>query len=267
MQRINLGDIVPVSTIDWRGKVSAVIFLRGCPLRCVYCQNYNLLEGDNYVEMREIEEEIEKSADFIDAVVLSGGEPFMQPNAIERISDFARKKSLLLGVQTNGFYPEVVESLLKENLIDKIFLDIKAPLSDETIYENLTRAKISSVSVNVNANVSVSVVERVKNTLDVCVKREIDLELVTTVFRNLIAKEEVKKIAEEIQLECARCPYIIQQGQPEHAMEKEIRKEDAFSREELKEMAELISKVSSLEEIRIRTKECGEEVLFKRHSF
>jgi pyruvate formate lyase activating enzyme len=261
MEKINLGDIVPISTIDWRGKVSAVIFLRGCPLRCVYCQNYNLLEGDNYVEMREIEEELKKSMDFIDAVVLSGGEPFMQPHAIERISEFARKKSLLLGVQTNGFYPEVVESLLKGDLIDKIFLDIKAPLSDKTLYERVTRARFSNVDVDVD------VVERVKSTLDVCVKRKIDLELVTTVFRNLIAKEEVKKIAEEIQRECARCPYIIQQGQPEHAMEEEIRKEEALSREELKEMAELISKVSSLEEIRIRTKECGEEVSFKRHSF
>jgi pyruvate-formate lyase-activating enzyme len=74
MKEINLGGIIPFSTIDWRGKAAMVIFLGGCPLRCIYRQNYNLLEGLNYVERHEIEEEIKKNEDFIDAVVISGGE-------------------------------------------------------------------------------------------------------------------------------------------------------------------------------------------------
>lgn len=127
--KVNFGGTVPFSTIDWRGKASMVIFLRGCPLQCIYCHNYKLLEDPNYVEQEEI----------------------------EAIAEFVKKRSLFVAVQTNGFYPAVVETLLEKNLIDKIFLDIKAPLSDGTLYEK------------------------------------------TTVFKNLVGAEEVKRIAKELE--------------------------------------------------------------------
>jgi pyruvate formate lyase activating enzyme len=256
-QRINLGGIVPFSTIDWRGKAAMVIFLRKCPLRCIYCQNYNLLEDDNYVEMQEIEEDIKKNEDFIDAVVLSGGEPFMQPRAIEAISEYAKKRSLFVGVQTNGFYPEVIEFMLKdegeekEKLIDKIFLDIKAPLSDEKLYAKLTKVP--------------DVAERVRNTLDICVRAKINLELVTTVFKNLVGADEVKRIAKEIEeAGAAHCPYVIQQGRAELVPGKAIKEEDVFSYEELKELVAFAYHAAYLKDVRIRTREDGEEVIYRR---
>lgn len=256
--RINLGGIVPFSTIDWRGKAAMVIFLRRCPLRCIYCQNYNLLEDDNYVERQEIEEEIKKNEDFIDAVVLSGGEPFMQPGAIAAISEYAKKRALFVAVQTNGFYPAVIESVLKEEgnakLIDKILLDIKAPLSDETFYDKLTKVH--------------NVAERVRNTLDVCVRAKIDLELVTTVFKNIVGAEEVKRIAKELEeAGAARCPYVIQQGRAELVPDRAIKEADVFSHEELKELAALAYHAADLEDVRIRTREDGEEVIYKRGKF
>ena len=108
----------------------------------------NLLESLNYVEMYEIDEEIKKNKEFIDAVVISGGEPFMQPQAVAGIAKYAKTHSLFVAVQTNGFYPEVIESMLRRNLVDKIFLDIKAPLSDgkqyDRIAENLEDAGVAS---------------------------------------------------------------------------------------------------------------------------
>ena len=248
--KVNFGGTVPFSTIDWRGKASMVIFLRGCPLRCIYCHNYKLLEDPNYVEQEEIEAEILKNVGFIDAVVISGGEPFMQPHAIEAIAEFVKKRSLFVAVQTNGFYPAVVEAMLKKNLVDKIFLAVKAPLSDETLYEKLT--KVTGVA------------ERVKNTLAVCIRAGVDLELVTTVFKNLVGAEEVKRIAKEIEeAGVANCSYVIQQGRPELVPERVIADEDEFSREELKELAAGAYHAAGLKKvrIRIRTREHGEEAV------
>jgi pyruvate formate lyase activating enzyme len=249
MATVNLGGIVPFSTIDWRGKAAMVIFLSGCPLRCVYCQNFKLLEDTNYVDAEEVEAEIIKNKDFIDAVVLSGGEPFMQPHAIESLARFAKKHALLVAAQTCGFYPTVVEPMLKKNLIDKIFLDIKAPLSDEKLYEELARAS--------------GVAERVKTTLEVCVHTAIDLELVTTAFKNFVGLEEVKRIAVELEeAGAAECPYVIQQGRPELVPEGVINGGDSFSHEELKELALGAYQTAHLREVRIRTREAGEEVIY-----
>ena len=253
MEEINFGGIVPFSTIDWRGKAVMVLFLRRCPFRCIYCQNYNLLEDDNYVEMQEIEESIMKNVDFIDAVVLSGGEPFMQPRAIEKITRFAKKCSLFVAVQTNGFYPEIIESMLKkeEKLIDKIFLDIKAPLSDEDQYEKLTKTRNAA--------------ERVRNTLNICLRAKIDLELVTTVFKNLVGAGEVKHIAQELEeAGAAYHPYVIQQGRIELAPGGELKEEDVFSHDELKELATIAYHAALLKDVRIRTREGGEEVIYRR---
>ncbi|MBN1763124.1 MAG: anaerobic ribonucleoside-triphosphate reductase activating protein [Methanomicrobia archaeon] len=249
MATVNLGGIVPFSTIDWRGKAAMVIFLSGCPLRCIYCQNSQLLGVANSVDAEELEAEITKNKDFIDAVVLSGGEPFMQPHAVEAIARFAKKHALLVAAQTCGFYPQAVEAMLKSNLIDKIFLDIKAPLADETLYEEIARAS--------------GVAERVESTLEVCIHSAIDLEIVTTVFKNFIGLEEVKRIAMELEeAGAANCPYVIQQGRPELVPEGVIREADAFTNDELKELAAGAYQTGHLKEVRIRTRAAGEEVIY-----
>ena len=49
MMKVNLGGIIPLSTVDWTGRAALVVFLRGCPLRCPHCQNRDLQEGDSSV--------------------------------------------------------------------------------------------------------------------------------------------------------------------------------------------------------------------------
>src|SRR5271157_6076984 len=80
--KLNFGGFVPLSTIDWRGKAVCTVFLRGCPIRCSYCQNEAIQTGEDYRDTGEILELIGSSAPYISGVVFSGGEPALQKDAL-----------------------------------------------------------------------------------------------------------------------------------------------------------------------------------------
>ncbi len=239
--KVNFGGTIPISTVDWYGKVSMVIFFRKCPLRCPFCQNYKLLEEEDFVDIQEIEAEIEKAKDFVNAVVFSGGEPTMQFEQIKSLAGFAKKYKLLVGIETNGYYPERLKELIEQNLADMIFLDVKAPLSDPELYSKVIGED------------GAKAISSVKKSLEICKDR---LEVRTTVFKGLVfEKQHIKAIAEGI----PDVTYILQQGRPEQGPNEELKQYDVVSRDELVELARVARQF--LSNVRIRTKEFGEEVI------
>ena len=68
-----------ISSVEFHGNMSLVIFMSKCPLACRYCHNVELLEDNTQKTFEEVKSKIDNAADFIDAVVISGGEPLMQP--------------------------------------------------------------------------------------------------------------------------------------------------------------------------------------------
>lgn len=248
MLHLNFGGIVPLSTLDWRGKAALVLFLRGCPLQCVYCHNYQLLTDTRYVPLQEFEAALAKNREFIDAVVLSGGEPFMQPLAVEAVARLAKRSDLLVGVHTNGYYPAAVEAALEQELIDKIALDLKAPLADELLYAQLTGVP--------------GVAARVHQTLAIACRAAPIFEVVTTVFKQLVDDAAVVRIAQELaSAGAAHRPFIIQQGRVEHVRDTRLTEDAVYSRAELLALAAAAYRAAPLTEVRIRTREEGEEVI------
>ncbi len=245
--QINLGDIISISTVDWYGKAAMAIFLRGCPFRCPYCQNYALLEGDNFVDIKYIEGQIKKAKDFIDAVVFSGGEPLVQPEQMKRLAGFTKMQNLLVGVETNGYYPEHLKELIDTRLVDKIFIDVKAPPSNHELYGKVTGVDGKKAAI------------QVKKSLEIC--KDHAPEIRTTVFKGLIYdKNDIKAIAEEVSWAVGEdVTYVIQQGIPEQAWSEELKKYDAFNRDELLELSRISKRY--LKDVRIRTKEFGEELI------
>lgn len=66
---MNVGGSV-ISSVEFHGNMSLVIFMSGCPLTCRYCHNVELLEDTTEKSFEEIKNEIDSSADFLDAVVI-----------------------------------------------------------------------------------------------------------------------------------------------------------------------------------------------------
>ena len=117
----------PLSLIDYPGKMAAVIFIAGCNLRCHYCHNYQILSSSaNQIDLQDIIAQLQQRRDWLDAVVVSGGEPTVSPVLIP-ILRALRAVGLLIKLDTNGMRPDVVRQVVNAGLIDFVALDLKAP--------------------------------------------------------------------------------------------------------------------------------------------
>lgn len=113
--------------LDYPEHVAATVFTGGCNFCCPFCHNADLVLHPGEVPTLSEEEVLtflQKRKNVLTGVCITGGEPTLQPD----LPDFIRKlKELgyLVKLDTNGYRPEVLKSLLKEKLLDYVAMDIK----------------------------------------------------------------------------------------------------------------------------------------------
>ncbi|HEY3360740.1 MAG TPA: anaerobic ribonucleoside-triphosphate reductase activating protein [Methanosarcina sp.] len=255
--KVNYAGTVSLSTVDWRGRAAVTIFFRGCPLRCPYCQNHPYLQEPNPVELDFVQEQIKKSKPFVSAVVFSGGEPLTQ-EAIIPLSEFAREMKLAIGIHTNGCYPEMVKELINRKLVDKFFIDIKAPPDDPALYGKVTGCGESKTVKKTPEQITTSLIK----TLEIVDSCDLEMELRTTLIRDFIGSpQEIASIAAWISdhIRNRKVTYVLQQGIPEYSLQENLRNTKVLEREELYELGKIAR--GFIENVRIRTRENGEEII------
>lgn len=125
MINLQIGGLVPLTTVDYPGELAAVVFCQGCPWRCRYCQNTHLVDRCLGTALRwsDVADLLERRRGLLDAVVFSGGEPTLQramPDAVAA----CRSQGYKVGMHTAGCYPERLDEILPG--LDWVGLDIKA---------------------------------------------------------------------------------------------------------------------------------------------
>jgi pyruvate formate lyase activating enzyme len=133
---MRIGGVTDMSTVDWYGNVCLVVFFAGCNIRCPYCQNSSLLPMDSgqSVLMSYLEERLRTGMEPVpqlDAVVFTGGEPLLQPDAVIEAAKLVKRYGLGLMLDTNGTIYESAKRVLESGLVDRVALDVKAPLNAE----------------------------------------------------------------------------------------------------------------------------------------
>ncbi len=123
---MRFGGLHKSSMIDYPGAVSAVLFLAGCNFRCPYCHNPSLARGVCVEALtdRDFLAFLEKRHGFLDAVVVSGGEPTLSdglPDLCRRIQEMG----FAVKLDTNGSRPEMLHRLLKDRLLNYVAMDLK----------------------------------------------------------------------------------------------------------------------------------------------
>lgn len=125
MGQLRVGGLTPLTTIDYPGELAAVVYCQGCPWRCPYCHNGDLVaaRGADLIPWGQVLGFLEARRGLLDAVVFSGGEPTLQ-SGLGVAMEAVRGLGFKVGLHTAGPYPERLERILP--LVDWVGLDIKA---------------------------------------------------------------------------------------------------------------------------------------------
>ena len=211
---------IPTSFSDWDGKLVSILFLGGCNYRCPFCQNYPLLveeDPEHEVAWAEIARHLKNKKQWIDGVVVSGGEPLLHPEVFDLC---ARIKELgfAVKVDTNGSLPYVLMDLVGRGLVDYVAQDVKTALDER--YDKACGVKIEP-----------GLVER---SIDFLMKGSLDYEFRTTLVPGLVGKPEITAIARRIK---GARKYALQQFVPDNARVELFRKKKPYNLQQLQEMA------------------------------
>ena len=138
---LSVGGIEPLTTVDYPGKLAAVIFCQGCPWNCRYCHNPHLrkFRRPGAIVWDVVCEFLKQRVGFLEAAVFSGGEPLAQkslPDALKQIKSLG----YAVGLHTAGMYPEQLSKCLP--FLDWIGMDVKAPLDKR--YDRVTGVRDSA---------------------------------------------------------------------------------------------------------------------------
>ena len=126
---LRVGGLTPLSTTDWPGMLAAVVFCQGCPWRCGYCHNPDLIpaRGEHEIPWEDVLAFLHRRQGLLDGVVFSGGEPTVQVGLLEAMRE-VRALGFKVGLHTGGAYPQHLAAVLP--LVDWVGLDVKAPFAD-----------------------------------------------------------------------------------------------------------------------------------------
>lgn len=117
---------------DWPGRISAVLFLGGCDLRCPTCHNAALAwtpETLPAISEAEVDRVLKAELVWLDGLVVTGGEATLSPDLPKWLSDLQRRFGLPIKLDTNGMRPEAVAECLRRGAADMVAVDVKGPFS------------------------------------------------------------------------------------------------------------------------------------------
>lgn len=219
---MRLGGMQKTTLLDFPGNVACTVFTSGCNFRCPFCHNSPLLSplpDEECFDTEEFFAYLEKRKGILDGVAITGGEPLLQND----IAQFIRRiKSLGLKVKldTNGSFPDRLEELISEKLIDYIAMDVKSPLS--------SYKKVAGTDRYLNEIVKSIALIKGSGT---------EYEFRTTVVKELHAPEDMEEIGKLI--EGAEKYFIQVYKDTENVLEDGL---SAPSEQELYKMLETVKK-------------------------
>jgi pyruvate formate lyase activating enzyme len=212
---------IKTSLLDWDGHVVSSIYLPGCNFLCPFCHNRDMVlhpESLEEVPFPVIADYVRSNSEFLDGVVVTGGEPTMHkdlPHLLRQIKELGTKVKL----DTNGTNPRMLRDIIDAGLLDYVAMDLKAPLNER--YDDLAGVKVD--------------LDSIKRSIEILETSGIDHEFRTTVVPILLTAQDVESMAAYIG---GTKRYALQQFRPGNTLDPNLNAVKPYSGAALKGMAE-----------------------------
>jgi pyruvate formate lyase activating enzyme len=208
------------SLLDYPDKVASVLFTPGCNLRCPYCHNHQIAINPQPPFLAEglALEVLEERKKYIDAVVVTGGEPCMHKELPKFLSKL-KEKGYQIKLDTNGFYPEILAECL--GIVDYVAMDIKT-----------TPEKYKLLGAKETTGVLKSI--------ELLKASKVPYEFRITVVPEIVTAQDIASIAELIK---GAPTCALQQFIPNDTLDKRLQTVKPYPPETLQEYVEVLKKV------------------------
>ncbi len=225
-----------LTLIDFPGRIACSLFLFGCNFRCGFCHNPELVlkEDLQSYAKEDVLDFLEKRTRYLDGVCITGGEPLMTLDL-----DFAKKIKALgydIKIDTNGSFPDKLEEMISEDLVDYVSMDIK------TCKEKYKEIANSDVDLD-KIEDSIRLISSLK-----------EYEFRTTIVQSLHSKEDVRKMFEWLSsIVSGKIKKFVFQGFKNQGklIDERLKEEKNTSEDYLKELVEIAKDYCDVVEVRV----------------
>jgi pyruvate formate lyase activating enzyme len=216
---VKFSGLLKTSLIDYPNKISSVLYTPGCNLRCPFCHNWRIVVNPKppFLQTNTALKILENRKKYIDAVVITGGEPTLHkdlPIFLFRL----KEKGFQIKLDTNGFFPKVLQECLP--FVDYVAMDVKTTLKKYS----LLGAKETSGLIR---------------TIDMLKKGKVAYEFRTTIVPGLVTNEDLPQMG---QLLSNAKKIILQQFIPDDTLDKKYKKIEPYSVKEIKNFKKILKK-------------------------
>lgn len=212
---------VKSTVLDYPGYIAASLFCGGCNFRCPNCHNGALvLHPDHYPDIDEerIWDFLDKRRGLLDGVVISGGEPTLQPDLLP-FAAHVRELGYRVKLDTNGYRPDVLEAAIQAGVVDYVAMDVKAPLFKYALAAGVL--------------VDEAMIQR---SIDLLREGKVEYEFRTTVVPGILDEQDILLIARLI---AGAQHYALQQFVPQDTLDPAMLQCVPYLPERIQSMADL----------------------------
>lgn len=169
-----------LTLLDFPGKMACTVFTGGCNFRCPFCHNAALVLEPNsapFLEEEEFFAYLNKRRGILEGVCVTGGEPTLQPE-LEGFLKKIRSFGYAIKLDTNGFLPDRLISLVQQELVDYVAMDIKSSPEGYGRATGIRRFDLAPI----------------QKSIDFLMQGDLPFEFRTTVVRELHTPEDIVAI-------------------------------------------------------------------------